>query len=139
MEKVLYIVRGIPGSGKSTLAKKIVGHDFLVCEADKYFIDKGTGEYKFDTSKIKDAHKFCQDTVETYMKDSLVNNQFYREIAVANTFTQEWEMEPYFTLAKEYGYTVFTIVVENRHGGVNQHGVPEDKLQMMKDRFQIKL
>jgi predicted kinase len=139
MEKVLYIVRGIPGSGKSTLAKKIVGHDFLVCEADKYFIDKGTGEYKFDASKIKDAHKFCQDTVETYMKDSLVNKQFYREIAVANTFTQEWEMEPYFTLAKEYGYTVFTIVVENRHGGVNQHGVPEDKVQMMKDRFEIKI
>ena len=139
MEKILYIVRGIPGSGKSTLAKKIVGHDFLVCEADKYFIDKETGEYKFDFSKIKDAHKFCQDTVETYMKDSLVNDQFYREIAVANTFTQEWEMEPYFKLAKEYGYTVFSIVVENRHGGVNQHGVPEEKLEQMRNRFNIKL
>jgi predicted kinase len=139
MEKTLYIVRGIPGSGKSTLAKKIVGHDFLVCEADKYFINKETGEYKFDVSKIKDAHKFCQDTVETYMKDSLVNDQFYREIAVANTFTQEWEMEPYFKLAKEYGYTVFSIVVENRHGGVNQHGVPEEKLEQMRNRFNIKL
>jgi len=139
MEKVLYIVRGISGSGKSTLAKKIVGHDFLVCEADKYFIDKETGEYKFDFSKIKDAHKFCQDTVEKYMKDSLVNDQFYIEIAVANTFTQEWEMKPYFTLAKEYGYTVFTIVVENRHGGVNQHGVPEEKLEQMRNRFELKL
>ena len=139
MEKMLYIVRGIPGSGKSTFAKKIVGHDFLVCEADKYFIDKETGEYKFDFSKIKDAHKFCQDTVETYMKDSLVNDQFYREIAVANTFTQEWEMEPYFKLAKEYGYTVFTIVVENRHGGTNVHNVPEDKIEQMKNRFEIKL
>jgi len=139
MEKILYIVRGIPGSGKSTFAKKIVGHDFLVCEADKYFIDKETGEYKFDTSKIKDAHKFCQDTVETYMKDSLVNDQFYREIAVSNTFTQEWEMEPYFKLAKEYGYTVFSIVVENRHGGTNVHNVPEDKIEQMKNRFSIKL
>jgi hypothetical protein len=63
----------------------------------------------------------------------------YPKIVVSNTSTEEWEMEPYFTLAKEYGYTVFTIVVENRHGGVNQHGVPEDKLEMMKDRFQIKL
>jgi predicted kinase len=139
MEKVLYIVRGISGSGKSTLAKKIVDHDFLVCEADKYFIDKGTGEYKFDASKIKDAHKFCQDTVETYMKDSLVNDQFYREIAVANTFTQEWEMEPYFTLAKEYGYTVFTIVVENRHGNKSIHNVPEEKVEQMRNRFNIKL
>jgi predicted kinase len=139
MEKILFIIRGVSGSGKSTFAKKIVDHDFLVCEADKYFIDKETGEYKFDASKIKDAHKFCQDTVETYMKDSLVNDQFYREIAVANTFTQEWEMEPYFKLAKEYGYTVFSIVVENRHGGVNQHGVPEEKLEQMRNRFNIKL
>ena len=139
MEKILYIVRGIPGSGKSTFAKKIVGHDFLVCEADKYFINKETGEYKFDVSKIKDAHKFCQDTVETYMKDSLVNNQFYREIAVSNTFTQEWEMDQYFKLAKEYGYKVFSVVVENRHGGTNVHNVPEDKIEQMKNRFSIKL
>jgi hypothetical protein len=34
---------------------------------------------------------------------------------------------------------VFTIVVENRHGGVNQHGVPEEKLEQMKGRFEIKL
>ena len=38
-EKVLYIVRGVPGSGKSTFAKRLVGDDFLVCEADKYFSD----------------------------------------------------------------------------------------------------
>ena len=139
MEKILFIIRGVSGSGKSTFAKKIVGHDFLVCEADKYFIDKETGEYKFDFSKIKDAHKFCQDTVETYMKDSLVNDQFYREIAVANTFTQEWEFQPYFELAEKYGYKTFSIVVENRHGGVNQHGVPQDKLEQMRNRFNIKL
>ena len=139
MEKILYLIRGVSGAGKSTFAKKIVGHDFLVCEADKYFINKETGEYKFDASKIKDAHKFCQDTVETYMKDSLVNDQFYREIAVSNTFTQEWEMEPYFELAKEFGYKVFSVVVENRHGGTNVHNVPEDKIEQMKNRFSIKL
>jgi predicted kinase len=139
MEKILYIVRGIPGSGKSTLAEKLVGHDFLVCEADKYFVDKETGEYKFDFTKIKEAHKFCQDLVETYMKDSLVNDQFYREIAVSNTFTQEWEMEHYMELAKKYGYTVFTLVVENRHGGKNIHNVPEEIIEKMKQRFEIKL
>ena len=139
MEKVLYIVRGLPGSGKSTFAKMLVGEDFLVCEADKYFIDKETGEYNFDSTKIKEAHKFCQDTVESYMKDSLVNDQFYREIAVSNTFTQEWEMRPYFELAKNYGYKVFSVVVENRHGGTNQHEVPEEVLTKMRERFEIKL
>jgi predicted kinase len=139
MEKTLYIVRGLPGSGKSTFAKKLVGSDFLVCEADKYFIDKETGEYNFDVSKIKDAHKYCHDLVETYMKDSLVNDQFYREIAVSNTFTQEWEMKPYFELAEKYGYTVFVAIVENRHGGKNVHGVPDDKLEIMRNRFEFKL
>ena len=48
-------------------------------------------------------------------------------------------MDPYFKLAKEYGYTVFSIVVENRHGGTNVHNVPEDKIEQMKNRFSIKL
>lgn len=139
MEKILYIIRGIPGSGKSTFANQLVGSDFLVCEADKYFIDKETDEYKFDSSKIKDAHNYCQNLVETYMKDSLVNDQWYRQIAVSNTFTQEWEMKPYFDLAKKYGYIVFSVIVENRHGGKNLHGVPEDKIELMKNRFEIKL
>jgi hypothetical protein len=117
----------------------LVHDDFLVCEADKYFINEENGKYEFDISKISNAHKWCQNLVETYMKDSIHNGQYYREIAVSNTFTQEWEMEPYFELAKKYGYIVFTIIVENRHGGVNQHGVPEKTIQAMKDRFQIKL
>ena len=137
MAKKLYIVRGLPGSGKSTFAEALVGSDFLVCEADKYFMQDG--EYTFDGSKLKEAHESCRNTVETYMKDSLVNDQFYREIAVSNTFTQEWEMQPYFDLAKQYDYMVFTIIVENRHGGVNQHGVPDEALTRMKDRFEIKL
>ena len=137
MTKKLYIVRGVPGSGKSTLALNLVGSDFLVCEADKYFMVDG--EYKFDASKLKDAHESCRNLVETYMKDSLVNDQFYREIAVSNTFTQEWEMQPYFDLAKKYGYMVFSIIVENRHGGSNQHNVPAEAIQRMKDRFNVKL
>ena len=137
MNKKLYIVRGLPGSGKSTFAEALVGADFLVCEADKYFMVDG--EYRFDGSKLKEAHESCRNLVETYMKDYLVNDQWYREIAVSNTFTQEWEMQPYIDLAKQYGYMVFTVIVENRHGGVNQHGVPDEVLTKMKDRFEIKL
>jgi predicted kinase len=128
-EKILYIVRGIPGSGKSTFAKQLTSNVF---EADHYFIDN-EGNYNFDPSKIKDAHKDCQDNVRYAMESSIT------KIAVSNTSTQEWELQPYFELAEKYGYTVFSVVVENRHGGVNQHGVPEDKIQMMKDRFAITL
>ena len=137
--KNLILVRGIPGSGKSTTAKLLGagGAGYAHFEADQYFMVDG--EYKFDGSKLKEAHESCRNLVETYMKDSLVNDQFYREIAVSNTFTQEWEMQAYYDLAKSWGYTTFSLIVENRHGGSNVHGVPEDKLEIMKNRFEVKL
>lgn len=73
------------------------------------------------------------------MQDHQNNEQYYPEIAVSNTFTQEWEMEDYFKLAEKYGYKVVSLIVENRHGGKNQHGVPDEKIEQMKNRFQIKL
>ena len=131
--KTLYIVRGIPGSGKSTFAKSIGG---VHIEADQFFMMNG--KYNFDITKIKLAHKYCQNQNEAWMKTDgvQVNND---KIVVSNTFTQEWEMEPYFKLAEKYGYKTFSLIVENRHGGVNEHGVPEDKLEIMKNRFEVKL
>lgn len=137
IQKVLTLVRGLPGSGKSTFAN-FVWNDYAICEADKFFYDK-EGNYNFDASKLKQAHEWCRNEVETRMKDNEVNPQYYPEIVVSNTFTQEWEMEAYYELAKKYDYLVISIIVENRHGGVNEHGVPADKLEQMKNRFQIKL
>jgi len=133
-DKILYIVRGIPGSGKSTLSKTLGG---IQIESDQYFIDSN-GEYKFDASKLHNAHNYCQTQTEAWMKTDGEQVNIDR-IVVSNTFTQEWEMKPYFELAEKYGYMVFTVIVENRHGGVNQHNVPEDKIQLMRDRFEIKL
>ena len=129
MEKLLYIVRGVPGSGKTTLAKQLTANVF---EADHYFYDND-GNYNFIPSEIKEAHKECQQFVGNAMESGI------KKIAVSNTFTQEWEMEPYLELAKKHEYKVFTVIVENRHGGINQHGVPEDKIEQMKNRFEIKL
>jgi len=50
----LVLVRGIPGSGKSTLANRI--SDVLHFEADMFFVDRETGEYKFDGARIGEAH-----------------------------------------------------------------------------------
>lgn len=132
--KELFLLRGLPGSGKSTLAKSIAP---IAVEADQYFINQN-GEYEFDASQLKHAHQYCQSQTEAWMKTD--GQQINADkIVVSNTFTQEWEMQPYFDLAKQYGYKVFTIVVENRHGGVNVHGVPADKLEQMENRFELKL
>jgi predicted kinase len=130
MEKILYCVRGVAGSGKSTFAKTL---GCPVYEADQYFIDEESGEYKFEPSKIKLAHKWCQLRVEHNMEDGI------EKIAVSNTFTQEWELQPYFELAEKYGYKIFSIIIENRHGGTNIHKVPEEKLEQMRNRFSVKL
>ena len=123
--KELFLLRGLPGSGKSTLANSIgVTH----LEADMYFMKDDV--YNFDVTKLKDAHQWCQSECERAMGWNL-------RVVVSNTFTQEWEMKPYFELAEKYGYKVYSLIVENRHGGVNEHGVPEDKLNIMRKRFEI--
>jgi hypothetical protein len=90
-------------------------------------------EYKFDATKLRDAHEWCQSMVGSWMVDN------EERIVVSNTFTQEWELMTYYGWAKDFGYKVYSLIVENRHGGVNEHGVPEDKLEIMRNRFEVKL
>lgn len=132
--KSLYLLRGLPGAGKSTLAKKLGDAHF---EADMYFTNEN-GQYIFNGADIKKAHEWCQNEVQLAM---ILNHTsgLNESIVVSNTFTQEWEMEPYYKLAESYGYRVFSLIVENRHGGENLHNVPEDKIEVMRKRFEVKL
>jgi predicted kinase len=126
--KELFLLRGLPGAGKTTLAKSLGG---MHMEADKYFMDEG--EYKFDASKLKEAHAWCQNAARVWMTNSVP------KVVISNTFTQAWEMDYYFELAKEHGYRVYSLVVENRHGGENVHNVPKEKIEEMARRFNVKI
>jgi hypothetical protein len=42
-------------------------------------------------------------------------------------------------MASRHGYRVYSVIVENRHQGQNTHGVPQNKLNMMENRFHVKL
>jgi predicted kinase len=131
--KTLILLRGLPGAGKSTIARLLVGDkDYCHKEADMYFVDRD-GNYKFDASKIKLAHEWCREEVEFLMRHE------HSTVVVSNTFTQEWEMEAYYELAKKYDYRVTSMIVENRHGGKNVHGVPDEVLDKMAARFELKL
>lgn len=127
--KVLFLCRGIPGAGKSTLGKLLGDVHF---EADQYFTAPD-GTYNWEASKTHLAHRECQEKTQKAMADGVAR------IAVSNTFTRESELGIYFELAAHYGYQVFSLVVENRHGGKNVHNVPEEALKAMKERFVVKL
>ena len=132
MEKNLILLRGLPGSGKSTLAKLLVDKDYCHKEADMFFVDRD-GNYNFDPSKIKDAHHWCQKEVEFLLSYE------HSPVVVSNTFTEEWEMESYYKLAEKFGYLVTSIIVENRHGNKSIHDVPQESINRMNNRFDIKL
>lgn len=127
METML-LIRGVPGAGKSSLAKLLGG---VCCEADDYF--RKNGSYKFDSSKLAEAHAECKAKAVAAMID--------REplVIVSNTSTSESEVMVYQQLAEEYGYRFVSIVVENRHGNSSVNGVPNDVVDKMKNRFSIKL
>jgi predicted kinase len=122
--KELFLLRGMPGAGKSTIAN-FLNVDFRIA-SDDYFTDG------FDYRQLPDAHDWCQFEVESKM---ILGNS----IAVANTFTREWEMTPYFELAEKYGYRIHTIIIENRHGNQSIHDVPKKTIKKMIDRFDISL
>jgi predicted kinase len=130
----LILLRGLPGSGKSTLAHLLSENGkYPVHSIDSYFTDPISGRYDFDPYKNHVAYKQC----ESLTKESMIKNT--NKIFVDNTFTIEWEMEPYFKLASEFNYRLFVITVENRHGSDNIHNVPREQLEKMAAKYKIQL
>jgi len=128
----LYLIRGIPGSGKSSIAENMIkfGMADFHFEADQFFVtDYG---YEFAPGLIGQAHQHYQWKTENALSDGY-------NVAVSNTSTTEKEVQVYQKIALQAGAKFVSIIVENRHEGVNVHNVPEDKITQMKNRFSVKL
>ena len=129
----LILVRGLPGTGKSTLGALFRGLP-PVLAADDYFM-VAEGEYRFDPTFLGQAHSACQYRT----RGALGCNPI---VVVANTFSQRWELEPYFSLAREYNAKVH--VIDLFDAGLddaalavrNVHGVPERSIATMRARWE---
>lgn len=124
MEQTLVLIRGLPGSGKSTLAQKMSGFTHL--ESDMFFLDVD-GTYAFDPALIRQAHEWCQRETEAALGRG-------ENTVVSNTFTQIWEMEPYFDLVSRLGIRLNVIEARGNFGSL--HNVPAEKVEVMRNRWE---
>jgi predicted kinase len=133
VKRSLVLLRGLPGSGKSTLAALLSEEGkYPVFSVDEYFTDEN-GNYNFEFQKNHMAYKSCESRVRNAMEEGRI------KIFVDNTFTLDWELEPYFKLASEQDYRLFVVTVENYHGGVNQHEISDEQLKKMASKYKISL
>ncbi len=131
--KNLILLRGLPGSGKSTLAKLLAEAKYPVFSIDDYFTDETTNEYFFEFDKNYLAYRQCEDHTKKAMEESFI------KIFVDNTFTLEWEIEPYFKLAAQFDYKVYVLTVEKYHSNKNIHNISDEQLQKMAAKYKVKL
>jgi adenylate kinase family enzyme len=123
----------LPGAGKSTLAKHLSeSGKYQVFSIDSYFTNE-KGEYDFKFDENHKAYKACEQQTEEALKQ---NNS---KVFVDNTFTLDWEIEPYFKMAKKYNYQLHVVTVENYHGSENIHKVSNEQVQNMAEKYKIKL
>jgi predicted kinase len=129
----LILLRGLPGSGKTTLAH-VLSEDgkYSIYSVDDYFTDEN-GHYAFRFQDNHLAYKQCELRVQSAMEKAIP------KIILHNTFTIEWEMEPYFKLASAHGYRVHVVTVENRHCSANVHAIPEEHIERMRAKYVVKL
>lgn len=135
LQRVAIILRGVSGSSKSTFADYLkglfnasLGYDYsnepdkcVICTADDYHIE--AGQYKFQPENLGFAHNQCQQKFEEALK---VGTEL---VICANVNARERDFKYYIDKAKEYGYTYFVMVMENRNNTKDVHNVPAQTLE----------
>lgn len=112
------ILRAVSGAGKTFFANtlKSLYPAAVIVSADFYF--EHNGKYEFDASKLGAAHKSCQEAFDRAISDKA------ELIIVSNTNCRLKDASYYDHGGKAAGYNVIYLVLENRHGNSNTHGVP---------------
>jgi len=129
MKQTLFLVRGLPGSGKSTLANRISP---IVIEADEWFLEHGV--YVFNPLELKEAHADClARTAEALRRGEDI-------VAVANTFSRNWEMDAYYLLRGDHNVIEVTVhahlLSDEQLAARCIHKVPVETIRRMRERWE---
>lgn len=129
---VVVLLRGVSNSGKSSVAN-LFGENSVVCCADDYFTDKD-GNYDFNPNLLGQAHTVCK-----FKFIDALHNPDIDTIVVSNTNTKPPDFQFYIDEAEKRGIMVFSLVVERRHGGINNHNVPAHVLERQAENIKNSL
>jgi predicted kinase len=125
------ILRGLPGSGKSHYISAL--NNVRVVSADHYFMKDG--QYKFDPSRLSEAHNDC---FRKFMEEVFVSNaDGISDVAVDNTNISLMEMAPYVAYARAMDVEVEIVRIScdvETCAKRNVHGVPEEAIRSMARR-----
>ncbi len=122
--KVLYVVRGPFGTGKTEFARTITEN--VVSSWDYYM---QYGENKWNAQLKPHADKHCINQTETLMEAGS------ETIAVTSSFSSNRDIDVYYNLAKEYGYKVFCLVMDNRDIEEYKKDVPQEVITDQAERL----
>ena len=136
--KRLTLMRGLSGSGKSERARELAaGTNAVVISTDDYWFDDD-GNYKFDYSKIGEAH----DNARQRAHDSMATEEPH--VIIDNTNARWWEMFPYLELAREHDYSVEILMVGGcgheditLYAARNIHNTPVEIIQRQAKNFEL--
>lgn len=118
MNQEIVLIRGIPGSGKSTMARAMTGYTHY--EADMYM--QVDGIYVYNAENVTKSHDWCLASAKSSLEEG-------HHVVVSNTFTKLWEMKRYIDLGFPFR------IIEATGKWPNIHGVPQDKIELMKARW----
>lgn len=121
--KKLVLIQGAPGAGKSTLARKLCEwYGSQHFEADQYF--ERNGKYKFDKSRIGQAHDWCRKHTDAHFKNSGAPCTI-----VSNTFAKPDYFKPYYEIAEGRENCIIVRLLTEHD---NIHGAPGDVVEKMR-------